>query len=202
MKNKNFAIFASGSGSNAQVLANHAHQNSYPLKMVFTDKKDAGVIQRLSGLDIPLICIEKDSLSKAEYEKRILAECDKFEIDWVFLAGYMKILGPTFLNHFYDQDLILHRIINIHPSLLPSFPGADGFGDAFSYGVKMSGITIHFVDNGVDTGPILLQDTFLREESDTLDSFKKKGQEIEHTLYPKALDQIMNNQFKIFRGEN
>lgn len=201
MDNKNFAIFASGSGTNAEVLVKHAFAKNYPLKMIFTDKKNAGVIKRLEKLDIPLICIEKESMSKDEYEQKILKVLDNHGINWIFLAGYMKILGQTFLDYFFDQKLSLYRIINIHPSLLPSFPGADGFGDAFSYGVKISGITIHFVDKGVDTGPILLQETFRRDENDTLESFKKKGQMVEHKIYPKAIDLVMNNNVNLFRGD-
>jgi phosphoribosylglycinamide formyltransferase-1 len=94
--------------------------------------------------------------------------------------------------------LKLNRVVNIHPSLLPSFPGKNGYGDAFDYGVKVSGVTVHFVDDGIDTGPILLQESFVRDSNDTLESFKTKGLELEHLIYPKALDMIMNDQIEVY----
>ena len=200
MTNK-FAIFASGNGSNAEVLAKHALKHHYPLNLVFSDKDDANVHNRMKGMGIESMSIEKENDSKSAYEDKILKVLKEREIKWIFLAGYMKILSSSFIQQFYDKNAGINRIINIHPSLLPSFPGRDGYGDAFRYGVAVSGVTIHCVDDGVDTGPIIVQKSFVRSKEDNLESFKQKGMAIEHELYPIVLDMVMKNELIVYKRQ-
>jgi folate-dependent phosphoribosylglycinamide formyltransferase PurN len=118
-----------------------------------------------------------------------LQELAEYQIDYVVLCGYMRILSPLFLQPFKDPQGF-YRVINIHPSYLPSFPGADAYGDAFAAGVTESGITIHLVDEQVDHGPILAQEKFVRLPEDTLETFKARGLAVEHRLYPATLQNI------------
>lgn len=200
MKTNNFAIFASGNGSNAEVLAKRALEMNYPLKVVISDQPNAFVIERMKKLHLDCVVVEKDKKqSKQDHEFSILEILKKYDVNWIFLAGYMKILSNQFLENFYESSLGVNKIINIHPSLLPSFKGKDGYGDAFHYGVRVSGVTVHFVDNGVDTGQIIAQEYFYREEGDQLEDFKARGLKIEHYLYPSVLDKIMNNNLIFFK---
>ena len=123
------------------------------------------------------------------HEQAILSHEWVKKCDWALLAGYMRLMTPLLLNHFKREDG-LYQMINIHPSLLPSFAGVDGYGDAFRYGVKVSGCTVHLVDEGMDSGPILLQDVFKRESKDTLESFKSRGMALEYEVYAKALKHL------------
>jgi phosphoribosylglycinamide formyltransferase-1 len=106
---------------------------------------------------------------------------EKYNVELVVLAGYMRLLTPHFIGRYTN------RIINIHPALLPSFPGTDGYGDAFAYGVKVSGCTAHFVDAGCDTGPIILQGVNPLEDDDTLETFRERGLKVEHEILPEAV---------------
>ncbi|HEY9791086.1 MAG TPA: formyltransferase family protein, partial [Candidatus Obscuribacterales bacterium] len=116
------------------------------------------------------------------------------------LAGYMRVLTPAFLQQFRHADGYFN-VINIHPSLLPAFPGAHGYEDAFNYGVKISGVTIHLVDEHVDHGPILAQAAFERYDDDTLETFKARGLELEHKLYPAVLQEIARNGIKLLPSQ-
>jgi phosphoribosylglycinamide formyltransferase 1 len=199
-KSKAFALFASGSGSNAEVLAKHALKHGYPLKCLVTDRADAPVIEKMQKLGVTTLVIspslEKEG-RKQKHEEEILERLKSFDISWAFLAGYMRILGPTFLNYFKNSDEGIYQIVNIHPSLLPSFPGRTGYQDAFSYGVKTSGITVHLVDEGVDSGPILAQASFERKQDDQFKDFQQRGLALEHSLFPQVLDWIMQGRIKL-----
>ena len=153
------AVFASGNGSNFQVIAEH-----FPVEFVFSDHRDAYVLERAKNLGV---------VSHA-YE---LKEFDN-------KAGYMKIVGPTLLAAYEG------RIINIHPAYLPEFPGAHGIEDAWNAGVDQSGVTIHWVDSGVDTGKVIKQVRVPRLEGDTLDTFETRIHETEYKLYPEVLDSL------------
>jgi phosphoribosylglycinamide formyltransferase-1 len=198
---KKFAIFASGLGSNALNLISYARENAdkFSIEVLVTDKEDAPVIKNAQMLGvtvevIPFIKTEYPKLDKKNHEEKILEALKKYNISWVVLAGYMKILSPQFLNNFYDQKLQKNRVLNIHPSLLPNFPGKDGYGDAFSAGVPVSGVTVHFVDSGIDAGPIFLQRSFERFESDTLEDFISRGKKIEHELYREAVKLVAEDR--------
>ncbi len=202
---KKIAIFASGSGSNAVNIINHArnHLKYVKIECVITDHSDAKVREKMN--DSSMICefipFKKKSgdsylEAKKNHEKQILEVCQKYQIDWVFLAGYMRILSADFLNHFFDVQLNVNRVINIHPSLLPKFPGKDAYGQAFHSSDLTSGVTIHFVDSGVDTGSIIAQELFEKEQSDTLETFKARGLKLEHRMYKEVLSQLNFNTLK------
>lgn len=192
----NLAVFASGRGSNAENIFRSIKESSktagpFPLNIscLITDKHDAGVLQYADEYGIPFsICPYKGS--KAEQEKAIINFLDNYKIDYILLCGYMRILSENFIRYYSRKNESHSRIINIHPSLLPAFPGRDGYGDAFASGIHRSGVTIHFVDEGVDTGPIIMQKSFLRLENDTLEDFKQRGLTLEHQMYRELLNEL------------
>ncbi|MGT2784505.1 phosphoribosylglycinamide formyltransferase [Streptococcus merionis] len=177
---KKIAVFASGSGSNFQVLA-----EAFPVEFVFSDKPQAYVLERANRLGVPSFTFElKDFDNKVAYEQAIVDLLDQHQIDLICLAGYMKIVGPTLLSAYEG------KIINIHPAYLPAFPGAHGIEDAWKAGVAESGVTIHWVDAGVDTGQIIKQLRVPRLTDDTLETFETRIHEAEYQLYPEVLESL------------
>ena len=175
---KKIAVFASGNGSNFQVIA-----EQFPVAFVFSDHRDAYVLERAEKLGVPAHAFElKEFDNKAAYEDAIVALLEQYDIDLVCLAGYMKIVGPTLLKAYEG------RIINIHPAYLPEFPGAHGIEDAWEAGVSQSGVTIHWVDSGVDTGQVIKQVRVPRLADDTIDSFEARIHDHEYQLYPEVLE--------------
>jgi len=185
----NIAIFASGSGTNFQsivdsVKAGTLHAN---IRLLVCDKKHAFVLERAKKEAIPTFLFSsKDYLSKEDYEKDIFQQLKKHEIQWIVLAGYMRLIGPTLLKPYEG------RIINIHPSLLPMFPGKNAINQAFEAKVSETGVTIHFVDEGMDTGPIIEQRSVSIEKHDTIERVKEKIKKVEHELYPHVLQKLFN----------
>ncbi|MCP1187812.1 phosphoribosylglycinamide formyltransferase [Priestia flexa] len=183
----NIAVFASGNGSNFQSLyeAMQSGQLKATVKLVICNKPEAYVIERAKACGIPcFVCSPKDFPDKAAYEQAILNELQANSIDFLVLAGYMRLVGPTLLQPYKN------RIVNIHPSLLPAFPGMDAIGQAFDAGVKVIGITVHFVDEGMDTGPIIDQQAIRVNEEDTRETVEARIHEIEHTFYPQVLNKL------------
>ena len=168
---KRIAVFASGNGSNFQVIA-----EQFPVEFVFSDHRDAYVLERAKNLGVASHAFElKEFDNKEAYEEAIVKLLDEHQIDLVCLAGYMKIVGPTLLAAYEG------RIINIHPAYLE---------DAWNAGVDQSGVTIHWVDSGVDTGKVIKQVRVPRLEGDTLDTFETRIHETEYKLYPEVLDSL------------
>ena len=177
---KKIAVFASGNGSNFQVIA-----EQFPVEFVFSDHRDAYVLERAEKHGVTAHAFElKEFDSKVDYEKAIVALLEKYDIDLVCLAGYMKIVGTTLLKAYEG------RIINIHPAYLPEFPGAHGIDDAWEAGVDQSGVTIHWVDSGVDTGTVIKQVRVPRLAGDTIESFEARIHENEYKLYPEVLESL------------
>ena len=177
---KKIAVFASGNGSNFQVIA-----EEFPVEFVFSDHRDAYVLERAGKLGVKSYAFElREFDSKAAYEQAIVDLLDEHKIDLVCLAGYMKIVGPTLLGAYEG------RIINIHPAYLPEFPGAHGIEDAWNADVDQSGVTIHWVDSGVDTGKIIQQVRVPRLADDTIESFEERIHELEYKLYPEVLYEL------------
>lgn len=182
------AILASGNGSNFEALAHQFQAGLLPgeLIFVFSDHHNAYVLERARRLNVCAFSFEvKEFANKAAYEKALLQLLQEQEIDLIVLAGYMRIIGQTLLSHFSN------RILNIHPSLLPSFPGLHGIKDAYEYGVKVTGVTVHLVDDGVDTGPIIAQEPVMILPEDSLESLEEKIHQTEHRLYPKVLRDVL-----------
>ncbi|MFD1737918.1 phosphoribosylglycinamide formyltransferase [Bacillus salitolerans] len=190
---KRIAIFASGSGSNFQAIVDSVKAGSLQaeVSLLVCDQEQAKVIERANQAGVPTyVFTAKSFSSKKHYEEAILTELKNYEIDWLVLAGYMRLVGETLL-HAYDG-----RIVNIHPSLLPAFPGLDAIGQAFEAKVKITGVTVHFVDEGMDTGPIIAQEAVRIEEHDTYESLQANIQKVEHDLYPKTIEAILTGGAK------
>jgi len=183
-KRARIAVFASGTGTNFEAMMADDNREFEPVVLV-CDKPKAHVIGRAAHYGVETLVLNPDSFpSKADYEKEILTKLERLKVEWIVLAGYMRIVGETLLEAYKN------RIVNVHPSLLPSFPGKDAVGQAIDAGVKVSGVTIHFVDEGVDTGPIIAQEPVTVFQNDTGDSLQKRIQQVEHVLYTKIINDI------------
>ena len=182
------AVFASGSGSNFQALQESIERGELhaEIQLVVTDKPGAYVVTRANNFGIPVLEISPKSFaSKADYEAAIIAELQKRQVQWIVLAGYMRLISNVLL------DAYPSRIINIHPSLLPSFPGKDAIGQAMEHGVKVTGVTVHYVDEGMDTGPIIAQVAVPVIEGDR-EATETAIHTEEHKLYTSALQQLFS----------
>lgn len=185
---KKVAVFASGSGTNFQSIIDAAKEENgnYEVVLLVCDKRGAKVIERANQAGIPTFNFSaKDYINKAAFEREILQKLIDFNVDFIALAGYMRLIGQVLLEAFQD------RIVNIHPSLLPSFPGKDAIGQAIDAKVEKTGVTVHYVDAGMDTGTIISQEALNILPSDTYESLQRRVQEIEHRLYPNTLAQIL-----------
>jgi len=182
------AIFASGSGSNFQAIAEAVQKGDIPaeIAILICDQPEAYVIKRAEQLQIPVFSFRaKDYASKAQFECEIVRKLQEAKVEAIFLAGYMRLIGETLLSTYAG------KIVNIHPSLLPAFPGKDAIGQAFDARVKITGVTVHFVDEGMDTGPIIDQESVRITVSDTRETLQEKIQQVEHELYPKVITQLL-----------
>lgn len=187
----NIAILASGTGSNAKMLLEQEKFLSHiQIELIITDKSNAGVINIARHYNKKVIVVEKGILNKQKHENLIMNHLTKHNIDWIFLAGYMRILSTSFIKYFWSESLNQSKIINIHPSLLPAFKGLNAYEQAYQSADDYSGITVHFVDTGVDTGKIIKQEKFRRLQNDSLDTFKARGLELEHKIYPAVLEML------------
>lgn len=183
------AVLASGNGSNFEAIAQAVKNNQIAgeIVLLFTDKSKAFALERAKKFGITTESFSpKDFPSKKDYEARLCELLQEKKVDLVILAGYMRIMGEVVLQAFPN------KIINIHPSLLPKFPGLHGIKDAFEAGVNETGVTVHYIDAGVDTGPIIAQETVKVDKTDTLESLEEKIHAVEHRLYPKVIAEIVN----------
>ena len=186
---KNIAVLASGSGSNFENLALKSAEIGFEIKVLVTDSPDAFAVKRAEKLNIPSVIVDRSAYSnKQEFEKNIREALSGFDIEYIVLAGFMRIFSAEFINAYKD------RIINLHPSLLPSFKGRNGIEDAYNYGVKVTGVTVHYVDAGIDTGKIIAQTAVLVEEDETLHSLEGKIHQVEYELYPAALKKVLDGR--------
>jgi len=179
------AVFASGSGSNFQALADAVASGSIPgarIVLLVADKPQAAVVGRAERAGVPVFVFRpRDYASREAYEAEIVARLRELDVELVALAGYMRLVTRTLLEPFAG------RIINIHPALLPAFPGVDGVRQALEYGVKVTGVTVHFVDDGLDTGPVILQRAVDVLDGDTEETLAARIHAVEHELYPEAI---------------
>lgn len=184
----NIAIFASGSGTNFEAIQRAIEEKIVPatISLVVCDVPGAKVIQKAMAKGInTLVLNAKDYTSKHEYESIIIKSCLQHKVEWLILAGYMRICGDTLLSHFPN------RIINVHPSLLPAFKGKNAIEQAISYGVKIMGVSIHYVNQELDGGAIIAQEAFSLTENMTTEDIEKKIHTIEHQLYPSTLKKLL-----------
>ena len=184
MRKKVLGVLVSGRGSNLQAIldAINADRLTAKIGVVISDNPEANALRRVAGMDIPTAVVERKKYgSKQEFEAAIIEQLDLHHVELVLLAGFMRILSPQFINRFPI------RIMNIHPALLPSFPGLDAQEQAIRYGVKVSGATVHFVDEGMDSGPIILQEAVPVEDDDTVTTLAERILHLEHRLYVRAV---------------
>ncbi|MFC1570200.1 phosphoribosylglycinamide formyltransferase [Candidatus Omnitrophota bacterium] len=189
------AVFVSGTGSNLQALIDSeraGNLSSAKITLVVSDKSEAYALKRAEEVGIKTFVLEAEGFaSREEYDTRIVEELKAEGIELVVLAGFMRILSPVFIKEYEG------RILNIHPALLPSFKGVHGIKDAFDYGVKETGVTVHFVEDDLDAGPVILQRSVRIEEDDTLESLEEKIHAEEHKLYPEAVRLFADGKLKI-----
>lgn len=199
----NIAVLASGRGSNLEAILDAIASGMLDAKvqLVLVNVPGAGAIDIAEKHGVATAVVPNAGLSRKEHEEKVIAELKKHDIDFIVLAGYMRVLSSTFLSHFKDSRGFF-KVINIHPSLLPAFPGIRGYEEAFEYGVKVAGVTVHLVDEKVDHGPILAQAAFSRNEDDTIESFKARGLKIEHELYPQVLQTIAERGVAFFQRQD
>jgi len=185
------AVLVSGRGSNLEAILKAIQEGRLDaaVEVVLSNNPGALALEIARKYGVPAVVVESKRLSRQEHEERLLECLDRFSVEYVVLAGYMRVLTPHFLQRFRDRRGY-YRVINIHPSLLPAFPGKSAYEDAFAHGVRLSGITVHLVDDLVDHGPILAQEAFPRLDDDTLEAFKERGLAVEHRLYPAVLEAI------------
>jgi len=196
MTSSNFkiGILVSGRGTNLQAIIDAIENGELKARIavVLSNKKEAPALARAQKKGIEAVSLDsKQFADKKEFDRALAKELEDREIDLVCLAGYMRILGPEFIRKFEG------KIINIHPSLLPAFPGLDVQQKAIDYGVKFSGCTVHFVNEEVDGGPIILQAVVPIHESDDAETLAKRILIQEHLIYPRAIQMFVENRLHI-----
>lgn len=191
----NIAVFVSGNGSNLQALLDAEKAGGLGkgrITLVVCDKPKAFALERAEKAGVKSVLFEKKDLtSREEFDKAVIAELDKAGIELVVLAGYLRILSDNFIDKYRG------RILNVHPALLPSFKGLHGIKDAFDYGVKLTGVTVHFVDRELDSGPVIFQGAVEIGEKDTLETLEAKVHKKEHELYPRAVKLFVEGKLRI-----
>ncbi len=185
------AVLASGRGSNLQALVDAGEKGAMDgtVSLVVSDNPAAYALERAKKHGIPFRVIERKSFaSRQAFDDALACAVEESGADLAALAGFMRIISPSFLARFPG------KVINIHPALLPSFPGLDAQRQALEYGVKITGCTVHFVDEGVDTGPIIIQSAVPVLPGDTVESLSARILEQEHIIYPKAVTMIARGE--------
>jgi phosphoribosylglycinamide formyltransferase 1 len=185
---KRIAILISGRGSNLVALADAVSDGTVPnaeLAIVISDKRDAAGLQKAQARGIETLVIERAGRTREQHDREIIAALKTRQVDLVCLAGYMRVLSAEFINAYRD------RILNIHPSLLPAFPGLNAQQQALEHGAKVSGCTVHFVDETLDGGPIIAQREVPVRADDTIESLANRILIEEHKLYPEAVAMVL-----------
>ena len=191
MREEKLGVLCSGRGSNlASIIASiERGEIRAEIAVVIADKAEAHALRRAREKSIPAIAVVyRDYVERADFERALLAQLRAYGVTLVVLAGFMRILSPTFVHAYAG------RILNIHPALLPSFPGAHAHRDALAYGVKVSGCTVHFVDEGTDSGPIILQAAVPVLEGDTEETLAARVLTQEHRIFPEAIRLYVEGQ--------
>jgi phosphoribosylglycinamide formyltransferase-1 len=194
MKKINIGVLVSGSGSNLQAIIDQIEQGRLPaeIKIVISNNPDAYALKRCSKHGIPVrVSSHLDFPKREDFDDQMASILKSYDVELVVLAGFMRVLTPAFLHAFPMQ------VMNIHPALLPAFPGTHVQQKALKYGVKFSGCTVHFVDEGVDTGPIIIQAVVPVYDGDTADSLSARILKEEHRIYPQAIQLYAKGKLKI-----
>src|SRR6476620_9332382 len=201
---KNLGILLSGRGSNFEAIAKNIAAGKIPdarIAVVISNKPDAGGLEVAKRMGVEAVVIASKGKQREEHDREVVAALLTHNVDLVCLAGYMRLLSPWFVQQFP------HRILNIHPSLLPSFPGLEAQEQAFAYGVKVSGCTVHFVDEELDHGAIIVQKAVLVREDDDEHTLAARILEQEHVAYSEAIRIVLEGKYvvagrRLVRGES
>ncbi len=190
---KRLAILLSGRGSNFEAIADSIQQGRLParIEVVVSNLSSAAGLERARRRGLKTLILPSRGVAREDYDRSLVYELKRHRVDLICLAGFMRILSPLFVRSFPN------RILNIHPSLLPAFPGLRPQRQALEYGVRFSGCTVHFVDEGVDSGPILLQAAVPVLESDDEESLAARILAEEHRLYPRAIEMLVRNEVRL-----
>jgi phosphoribosylglycinamide formyltransferase-1 len=191
---KRIGVLLSGRGSNFEALADSIASGRIPnaeIAVVISNREGAPGLERAKSRDIATRAIPSKGLERETYDRQVVAVLNEHKVDLVCLAGYMRLLSPYFVASFPN------RILNIHPSLLPSFPGLESQRQALEYGVKFAGCTVHFVDENLDAGPIVLQSVVPVKDDDTEDTLSARILQEEHKIYSEAVRIVLEGRYKI-----
>lgn len=188
------AVLVSGNGTNLQAIIDNVNKGYIPAKitLVLSDEKKAFALERAKKAGIETVTLDKkDYKEREDFDREIIRHLKKRNVELVVLAGFMRLLSPYFVKEYRN------RIINIHPALLPSFKGPHGIKDAIDHGVKVTGVTVHFVDEHLDNGPIILQKLVEIKEDDTEETLLERVHKEEHKAYPEAIKLFVEGKIKI-----
>src|SRR5579871_4533742 len=191
---KRIGVLLSGRGSNFEALADSVESARIPnaeIAIVISNREGAPGIERAKARNLPARVIPSKGLEREAYDRQVVAALSEHKVDLVCLAGYMRLLSPFFVQSFPN------RILNIHPSLLPSFPGLEAQRQALEYGVKFSGCTVHFVDENLDAGCIVRQAVVPIDDADTDETLSEKILREEHRIYTEAVKIVLEGNYKI-----
>ena len=191
---KNLGILLSGRGSNFEAIAKNVTSGKIRdarIAIVISNRSDAGGIARARELGLQTLVIPSKGKAREDHDSEVVSALQQHKVDLVCLAGYMRLLSPWFVKQFP------HKILNIHPSLLPAFPGLEAQEQAFAYGVKVAGCTVHFVDEELDHGPIIVQKTVTVLDTDDEPALAARILEQEHLAYTEAIDVVLNRNFRV-----
>ncbi len=191
---KRIGVLLSGRGSNFEALAESVTVGRIPnaeIAIVISNREGAPGIERANARGIRTRVVPSKGLEREAYDRQVAAVLEEHKIDLICLAGYMRLLSPYFVAKFPN------RILNIHPSLLPSFPGLESQRQALEYGVKFAGCTVHFVDENLDAGPIILQSVVPVNDDDTEESLSARILKEEHRIYSEAVRIVLEGKYKI-----
>ncbi len=191
---KNLGILLSGRGSNFEAIAKNVASGKIPdarIAVVISNKPEAGGLETARRMGLTALAIPSKGKNREEHDRAVVAALTEHKVDLVCLAGYMRLLSPWFVQQFPQ------KILNIHPSLLPAFPGLEAQEQAFAYGVKVSGCTVHFVDEELDHGAIILQKTVLVLDTDDEHALAARIIEQEHLAYSEAINLVLAGKYKV-----
>jgi phosphoribosylglycinamide formyltransferase-1 len=190
----NLGILLSGHGSNFEAIAKNVANGAIPnarIAVVISNKSDAGGLDTSRRLDLLTLVIPSKDVPREEHDRAVVAALQEHKVDLICLAGYMRLLSPWFVQQFPQ------RILNIHPSLLPAFPGLEAQEQAFAYGVKVSGCTVHFVDEELDHGAIIVQKTVQVRDTDDERTLAARILEQEHVAYSEAIGIVLEGKYEV-----
>jgi phosphoribosylglycinamide formyltransferase-1 len=190
---RRLGILISGRGSNFEAIARNiaAGDLQAEIAVVISNRTDARGLESARALGIPAVCLPSKGVDRIAYDAMLVEELQKRNVELVCLAGFMRLLSSGFIRAFPN------RILNIHPSLLPAFPGLDAQYQAFTHGVKIAGCTVHFVDEDLDAGPIVMQASVPVEDLDTVETLSARILEQEHRIYSQAIARVLSGKFAL-----